>query len=322
VALANVAGAAPAIPGTANQNAAQAMSVTRDAAGRFEISIPASWDVRTSPPGRDPVALVARAPVAPDTFAPNVTVIAQELPTVMSSADYGRASATVLRTTLHAFRVVAEGEARVGGAPGYIRTFTWLGENGTPLYAIQAYLTHDRLGLIATGSTTNGLVSVAQDAPVLRHSVLSLRALGSADEDAHAAPPTAAADMQGRRDLFAPPEGTATTAGLRPTNGTLPPVPSLGSLPLPPMPPAMPVPPPALGSASSPSGPAAPPLPHLAAVVMGPAPQAVLRSGDTYAIVHQGEHTSWGTVAAIRASGVVLDTDTSTHTISWSGGSP
>jgi hypothetical protein len=315
VALAGVAGAAPAPVGTA----AHGLRVVRDAAGRFEISIPASWDVRVSPGASGVVALIARAHAAPGEFATNVVVTAEALPAAMTSAGFGQASAAMLRNTLQAFRVLSEGSARVGGSPGYTRTYAWLTGNGIPVYVIQAYLARDGVGLVATGSTRNDPASIARDAPVLRRIVLSLRALGDIATRGDESLSGATAALGARRDLFAPPPGATPVPGQG--SPALPSVPSAGAVSLPPLPPATPLPPPALGSGASPSSPPAPPLPRLAAVVLGPAPQAVLRGADgSYAIVHPGEHTSWGTIEAIRASGVVLATPSGTHTLVWSVG--
>jgi hypothetical protein len=315
VALAGMAGAAPAPTGTA----ALDTRVVRDAAGRFEISIPASWEVRVFPPGSGGVALIARAHAAPGEFVTNVVVTAEALPAGMTSAGYGQASAAMLRNTLRAFRALSEGPARAGGGPGYTRTYTWLTGNGTPVYAIQAYLAREGVGFVATGSTRNDPASIARDASMLRRLVLSLRALGSVAARGGEPMPGATAALGARRDLFAPPPGATPALGRG--SPALPSVPSAGAVPLPPLPPATPLPPPALGSGTSPPSPPAPPPPRLAAVVLGPVPQAVLRGADgTYAIVHRGEHTSWGTIEAIRASGVVLATPSGTHTIVWSAG--
>lgn len=122
-----------------------------------------------------------------------------------------------------------------------------------------------------------------------------------------------------RRDLFAPTAGVpqASTRG----QTLLPQIPSADGPPLPPLPPATPLPPPVLGSALAQAPTSAPPLPRLAAIVLGPNPQAVLRGDRTYTIVREGELTPWGTVAAIRTSGVVL-TGPASQTISWpTGGS-
>jgi hypothetical protein len=316
VALAGMAGAAQTLRGSA----ANDLRVVQDAAGRFEISVPASWMVRVAPRGHGTIALVARARDAAGGFAPNVTVVAEDLPPATTAEEYGGASMASLRSRLRGLRVLSEGQASVGGAPGYARAFTWIAEDGTPVYAIQAYLVHDGLGLIATGSTRNTPAAISRDARILRDVVLSLRALDAAAQ-LHSAAPGGEPGVEARRDLFAPPPGASSSAESGQAGGSLPPVPSAGGAPLPPLPPATPVPPPPLGGAPSPSSPPAPRLPRLAAVVLGPAPQAVLRGADgSYAIVHRGEHTSWGTIEAIRASGVVLSTPSGTHTLVWSTG--
>jgi len=305
--------AGPAPPGT---------RLVRDAAGRFEISIPASWETRIAPPGRGAAALVASAPGAGDGAGPSVAVTVEALPRPMTAQEYAHAGMPLPGAAMSALRVLSEGPASVGGSPGYARTFTWISGNGTPTYTVQAYVVRGALGLIATGSTRNAPEAVSRDSGVLRGVVLSLRALGAAQ-----APRGAAAGDErvaaGRRDLFAAPPSAAEPSGSSQGGVTLPPVPSAGGVPLPPMPPTAPLLPPAPGSGAPPAPKPAPPLPRLAAVVLGPTPQAVLKGADgAYAIVRRSERTPWGTVAAIRASGVVLDTGSGTRTISWTGGSP
>jgi hypothetical protein len=145
-------------------------------------------------------------------------------------------------------------------------------------------------------------------------------AMVTAEPLPHPMPAQARGAAPARRDLFALPEGAAPPPG-RGRAAALPPVPSAGGVPLPPLPPgvpALPAPLPSGGSGrpEAPSPSALPP--RLAAVILGPSPQAVLAGADgAYLIVRRSDRTPWGTVAAIRASGVVLKTESGAQTISW-----
>jgi len=138
----------------------------------------------------------------------------------------------------------------------------------------------------------------------------------------NASAPQPAPAIGARRDLFAPPPGAVTDGATHAGLPVLPPIPEApgplpAGLPLPPIAPALP------GPAGGPEPPS-PPV-ELAGLVLGGSPQAVLRSGTTYLIVHQGDHTPWGTVSAITAAGVVLTegTGTTSRTVTFShGGSP
>mgnify|MGYP001167495693 CR=1 FL=1 len=310
----NVAGAGPSTMPAAGP-AADLVRLVRDPAGRFEITVPALWEVRTTDGQSGVVALVARAPGAPGGVAPELTVTVERVESRMTSDAYARASLALFRTVMHGLRVLNEAPAPLGGASGYSRTLTWVTGDGIPVYAVQTYVTSGVLGLVATGSTRNEPPAIARDAPILQRIVTSLRALETGAAPRPAPSAAAPADLVGRRDLFAPPAGAAGRAG-----APLPQVPSANGLPLPPLPGGAPVPPPSLGAAGSPGQPA--PLPRLAAVITGPVPQAVLQSGTAYTIVREGDHTAWGRVAAIHPSSVVLDSGSGTQTISWvQGGS-
>jgi len=126
-----------------------------------------------------------------------------------------------------------------------------------------------------------------------------------------------------RRDLFAPPAGAVTDIAPHAGLPALPPIPEApgplpAGLPLPPIPSTVP------GMSSGQEAPSLPPV-ELAGLVLGGSPQAVLRSGSTYLIVHPGDHTPWGTVSVITPAGVVLTDGTGMagRTVTFShGGSP
>ena len=98
--------------------------------------------------------------------------------------------------------------------------------------------------------------------------------------------PQPAQTSSDRRDLFAPPPGAMTDSTSRTSLPELPPIPEAPG----PLPAGLPLPPIAPTVPGMTSGHEAPPLPpvELAGLILGGSPQAVLRSGSTYLIVHRG----------------------------------
>jgi hypothetical protein len=246
---------------------------------------------------------------------PQASVVVERVPPEETTDTYAAAKAKELVGSLGSAEPLPIGiTLDLLGERAHVAAFGW--STGGAKYAIVQVSAASR-GVGAVLTLTWDPESRAQEQVIeaVAHTV-----------DIHGAPPSAAGptrrqEIEGRRDLFAPPPGMASSgpAGAR-RSATLPPVPSAGSVPLPPPPPGVPVPPAPVGAPQAPGSQQQPPLPALAAVVLGPVPQAVLKSGASYVIVHRGESTPWGTVVAIRASAVVIATPAGEQTIPWSTG--
>ncbi len=145
----------------------------RDPGGRFSIGAPADWEVQANAGGSPSVILAAPSP--PGEFRLNINVVAQTLRTPLSSEAFGRGSESGLRASFHAYTIVQEGRAEIGGRAAYYRYFTAEPTTGISVYVVQVYFTAGQTAFVVTGSTANDPDRLRTDLPVIARIIDSFR---------------------------------------------------------------------------------------------------------------------------------------------------
>jgi hypothetical protein len=136
-----------------------------DPGGRFSISFPADWEIRTSPSGRP--AVVGTAPAQDDGVRTSVNVVVDTLSAPSLPEDLAQAAEPMQRTIFREYTIVQEGPATIGGRPAYYRYYTWRTNTGVSLYQVQVYFAVGRNAFVVTGSTLNDAERIQTDLPVI-----------------------------------------------------------------------------------------------------------------------------------------------------------
>lgn len=159
---------APA-PGLAQSTA---LHEVHDPQGRFSISLPENWAVRTTGDGvHDAVAGIG--PAGTDGVRPSVVVDVREQMVAMSA----EASATLAEAGLRQlanYVSVQDGPTKIGGVAGYYRFFTFTQDKAS-LYQMQVYLAQGRQLYIITGTTRNDRAQLRGDYPLFIQIIASFR---------------------------------------------------------------------------------------------------------------------------------------------------
>ena len=127
------------IPVTPGPALAQTMHDVADPKGRFTISLPTDWTVRTVPYQGDTL-LAGLGPADTDGIRPTFTVYVLPQPQPISSEAVGKSAEPDLRH-LSDYTSVEEGPTTVNGLPAYYRYFT---ARGLEVYVISCTILNDR----------------------------------------------------------------------------------------------------------------------------------------------------------------------------------
>jgi hypothetical protein len=150
----------------------------RDPLGRFTISVPATWNVRTSTSSR--AAAVTTAAPATSGLPDSVDVIVQDTYTALSpQACVGEAD-MVMRFTIHNWTTVQQGATTLAGLPAYSRVYVWRAQTGQQRESVQSCVTMGRRAFMIVGTTTNTPTNVRQNLPQLQQIMNTFRPLASA----------------------------------------------------------------------------------------------------------------------------------------------
>lgn len=150
------------------------MRAVADPGGRFSISFPADWEIRTSPSGKP--AIMGLAPAQGGGVRTSVNVVVETLSDRSLPEDLAQAAEPMQRTIFRAYAIVQEGPATIGGRPAYYRYYTWLTNTGVSLYQVQVYFTSGKTAFIVTGSTLNDPDRIQADVPLIARIIETFKA--------------------------------------------------------------------------------------------------------------------------------------------------
>jgi hypothetical protein len=169
VAAAAVAGLASVTPG---QSAGQTLRDAADPQGRYTISVPADWDVRTVPYQGD-IMLAALGPADADGIRPTLTVYVVPQRQSMSSEGVAKSAEAELQR-LPDYAPVGQGPTTVDGLPAYYRDFTRT-RAGRSFYQMQVYVARGLSVYVISCSILNNPELIERDSPLIRKITRTLR---------------------------------------------------------------------------------------------------------------------------------------------------
>jgi hypothetical protein len=157
---------------TPSPSTGQTMRDTADPQGRYTISIPTDWEVRTVPYRGDTV-LAALGPADADGIRPTLTVYVLPQQQSMSSEDVAKSAAAELQR-LPDYAPVGQGPTTVDGLPAYYRDFTRT-RAGRSFYQMQVYVARGLSVYVISCSILNKPKLIDRDSPLMRKIISTLR---------------------------------------------------------------------------------------------------------------------------------------------------
>lgn len=153
-------------------NQAATLQPVRDPLNRFTISVPTTWQVKTST--GDP-AVEAKSPAPSGTLPDSVDVVVRDLPTSVTPEACVDKALGVMRFLIHDFATVRKGPEQVAGRAAYYHVYTWRTSAGTDRISYQVCVTQGVRAFMVIGTTANAPAQVQQDMPVLERITGTLR---------------------------------------------------------------------------------------------------------------------------------------------------
>jgi len=160
------------IPVTPGPALAQTMHEVADPKGRFTISLPTDWTVRTVPYQGDTL-LAGLGPADTDGIRPTFTVYVLPQPQPISSEAVGKSAEPDLRH-LSDYTSVEEGPTTVNGLPAYYRYFTRT-RAGRSFYQMQVYIARGLEVYVISCTILNDRTRIDRDAPVMLKIISTFR---------------------------------------------------------------------------------------------------------------------------------------------------
>lgn len=152
--------------------AGQTMRDVADPEGRFTISVPADWAVRTVP-YRGDTMLAALGPADADGIRPALTVYVLPQRQSTSSEDVARSAEGELQRLPDYVRV-GQGPTTVDGLPAYYRDFTRT-RAGRSFYQMQVYVARGLSVYVISCSIINKRELIDRHSPLMLKMIRTLR---------------------------------------------------------------------------------------------------------------------------------------------------
>lgn len=137
---------------TVSDAQSEKLRAVRDPQDRFMISIPITWQVKTST--RDP-AVEAKSPAPAGELPDTLDVIVRDLPRPLSPEACVHKAEQLMRLVIHDFATLEERPDEIAGLPAYSHSYVWRTRTGVDRRSYQVCLTVRSRAFMMIGSTTN-----------------------------------------------------------------------------------------------------------------------------------------------------------------------
>ncbi len=156
------------LPGDARS---EVLRPVRDPQNRFMISVPASWETRTS----NWAAISALSPAPVGEMPDSLEIVVKDLPSPISAETCVHRVEQVMRFTIHAFTTLEEGPDEVAGLQAFSHSYSWRTRTGVDRRSRQVCVTIGRRVFVLIGSTTDTPDHVRENMPVLQRIMTTFR---------------------------------------------------------------------------------------------------------------------------------------------------
>ncbi len=139
---------------------------------RFTISVPLTWQVRTS--DGDP-SVEATSPAPTGALPDTLDVIARDFSTTLSAEECVQKAEWLMRLVSVDFKTVEKHPGSLAGLNAFAHAYTWRTRSGADRRSYQVCVTVKRRVFILIGSTTNDPTYVLEHLPVLQRMIETFR---------------------------------------------------------------------------------------------------------------------------------------------------
>jgi hypothetical protein len=145
----------------------------RDPQNRFMISVPVSWEIRTS----NWAAISALSPAPAGEMPDSLEIVVKDLPSPISAEACVHRVEQVMRYTIHAFTTLHEGPDEVAGLQAFSHSYSWRTRTGVDRRSHQVCVTIGRRVFVLIASTTDTPDHVRENMPALQRIMTTFRPL-------------------------------------------------------------------------------------------------------------------------------------------------
>ncbi len=139
---------------------------------RFTISVPRTWQVRTS--DGDP-SVEAKSPAPTGALPDTLDVIARDFSTTLTAEECVQKAEWLMRLASVDFKTVEKRPGSLAGLNAFAHAYTWRTRSGADRRSYQVCVTVNRRVFVLIGSTANDPTYVRDRLPVLQRMIETFR---------------------------------------------------------------------------------------------------------------------------------------------------
>ncbi len=143
-----------------------------DPRDRFTISVPVTWQVRTSE--GDP-SVEAKSPAPAGAIPDTLDVIARDFSTTISPEECVQKAEWLMRLVSVDFKTVEKHPGSLAGLSAFAHVYTWRTRSGADRRSYQVCVTVNRRVFMLIGSTTNDPTYAREHLPALERMIETFR---------------------------------------------------------------------------------------------------------------------------------------------------